>query len=668
MEYGLGIDAGGTYTDAVIVSFTTQQVVAKSKALTTKDEYSRGVAAAIDKLPDDLVRQVHLVSLSTTLATNAIVEGKGCKVGALVIGFDDYDLARVPHRPIRTVPGRVSITGHETVALDSEAVRQGVSELLDQEQAGAIAISGMFSVMNPVHEILAKEIACSLTDKPVICAHEMSMQLDSIKRTITTTLNARLLPIIADLIAHVKTVMASVGIDAPLMVVRGDGTLMSEELARRTPVETILSGPAASVCGAQFLSTIQDGLIVDIGGTTSDIAFIANGTPVVAMKGARVAEWTTNVRAIDVETVGLGGDSAVTLARGGRVLIGPRRAIPLAYLAAEHPEVLDEMHRLWQTRLKKSTLVQPLEFFVRVNTPPASDLSASEARTVAALVHGPLSREQIADRIGAIDPSLVPVSRLETLGYLQVSTLTPTDVLHVQGVFTAWNCAAADVALQFFANRAGVTTEELAAFIHDTFSYWMAVHLLHRVIRHQFPVPELPHTIADRALLDMLADRTNIGGLTLEAHFENPLVAIGAPASALACEAAIKMGAHLIVPEHAEVANAVGAITGALTIIIDATITPDDDRYIVHTPEAMQEFDNLDNAKAWATEHVMLLLDARVSMGKVQGFQFYREVRCVDRNGATDFGTVFLECQVRATAVGKPEFSDSKEAALPSPV
>jgi N-methylhydantoinase A/oxoprolinase/acetone carboxylase beta subunit len=657
VEFGLGIDAGGTYTDAVIVDFHTQQVRAKAKALTTKDDLSRGVAAAIGKLPHALVAQVQLVSLSTTLATNAIVEGKGSKVGALALGFDDYDLARVAHSPVRAVPGRMNITGHEIEPLDEAALRDAVRELLDHEQVSALAISGMVSVMNPAHEQRAREIVTSMTTLPVVCAHELSMQLDSIKRTVTAALNARLLPIIADLITHVKSVMAAEGIHAPLMVVRGDGTLMSEELARRTPVETILSGPAASVCGAQFLSGVTDGLVVDIGGTTSDIALLIAGEPVVAPKGARVADWSTNVRAIDIETVGLGGDSAITLGREQRVLIGPRRAIPLAYLAHEYPSVIAELRALWETRETKSELIQPVEFFARVGAATPPDLAPSETRTLAALAEGPLSREQLATRIGALDPSLVPVKRLETLGVVQRATLTPTDVLHVHGAFTAWSREAAELALALFAERAGVTAAILAEFILDAFSYWMTVHLMHRLIRHQCPVPDFPAGAADRALLDMLADRTDIQGLTLQARFSNPLVAIGAPAAALAGEAARKLGAQLIVPEHAEVANAVGAITGAMTITVEATITPSDDGYVAHSPVAMREFPGLEEAKAWASAHVLELLEARIALGQVEGVHFQCDVLYLDRTGAAVGGALFLECQVRGVAVGKREFA-----------
>lgn len=657
MEYGLGIDAGGTYTDAVIVEFTSQRVYAKAKALTTKDDLSRGVAAAIGKLPGELVAQVQLVSLSTTLATNAIVEGKGGKVGTILLGFDEYDLAKISHHPRRAVAGRTDITGRVLTPLDETALRAAAVDLLEREQVDAFAISGMVSVMNPAQEIRAQQILRELTDKPVVCGHELSMQLDTIKRSVTATLNARLLPIIAELINHVKSVMDDAGIRAPLMVVRGDGTLMSEELARFTPVETILSGPAASVCGAQFLSGLQNGLVVDIGGTTSDIALLIEGNPIVANKGARVGEWSTNVRAVDIETVGLGGDSVVSFAHDGRVTIGPRRAIPLAFLAGEYPGIAAELQRLWHTRETCSHLIQPVEFFVRVKNPTSADLTEREQRALMALADGPLSREQLAERIGAMAPSLVPVERLETLGYLQRSTLTPTDVLHHLDIFTAWDRAAAEVGLELFAYRAGVTASKLADFILDTFSFWMTLHLMHRLIRHQRPVPDFPHGPADQALLDMLADRTNIQGLTLTAHFDNPLVAIGAPAQALAREAARKLGAELIIPEHAEVANAVGAITGTFTLSVEATISPNDDSYLVHSPTERRAFATLTAAKEWTSEHVLALLEERITAAQVTGFQFHREVQCFDHTGASTMGSMFLECRVRATAVGRPEFA-----------
>ncbi len=280
----------------------------------------------------------------------------------------------------------------------------------------------MVSVMNPRQEMRARDIVREMSDKPVVCGAELTMQLDTIKRTVTATLNARLLPIIAELIGHVKSVMDTAGLHVPLMVVRGDGTLMHEELARRTPVETILSGPAASVCGAQFLSGLREGLVVDIGGTTSDIALLIDGAPVVANKGARVDAWSTNVRAVDIETVGLGGDSVVALTREGRVMIGPRRAIPLAFLAHEYPAVIAEMHRLWEMRHVRSELVPAAEYFLRVHAPRLRDLSQREQRTITALADGPLSANNWLSASGRARPRF---SRLRAWKRWAISSAPP---------------------------------------------------------------------------------------------------------------------------------------------------------------------------------------------------------------------------------------------------
>ena len=657
MPFGLGIDAGGTYTDAVIIEFSSQHVLAKTKALTTRDDLSHGVANAISRLPADLLAQVQLVSLSTTLATNAIVEGKGGKVGALLLGFDEYALAKVTHFPRMAVRGRSDITGRIVETLDEADLRAAVTVLLEDEAVDAIAVSGMMSVRNPSLEIRAAEIIATMTDTPVVCAHTLTMQLDSIKRTITACLNARLLPIIADLITQVKATLIAHHIDAPLMVVRGDGTLMSEETARHTPVETILSGPAASVCGAQVLSGVRDGLVVDIGGTTSDIAVLIDGNPVVTTKGARVADWNTIVRAVDIETVGLGGDSIIAVTNAGALTIGPRRAIPLAYLAHECPMILDELQRLWTLRDQRSSLVQPVECFRLVRDTMVHDLTPTEERLLAALGDGPRSREQLAASLQAIDPSLVPVKRLETLGVIQRATLTPTDIMHVQGLFTAWNRDAAEMGLRLFALRAEIDPETLAERCLDTFSSRMLLQLLHRMLRHQDPaLPDFPQGPANRELLHLLCTGESTLGLSLHAHCATPVIAIGAPAQVLARDAAMKMGARLIVPEHAEVANAVGAITGVLTLQLEAAILPDDGHFVAHTPVARRVFEHFDAAREWTYTAMEALLEDRIREARLEGFTVHRSLQGQERFGTLDAGEVFLEWRLRATAVGRPVF------------
>ena len=656
MHYGLGIDAGGTYTDAVIVDFSARRVLATAKALTTGEELSRGVAATLAQLPAELVAQVELTALSTTLATNAIVEGKGGKVGVLLLGFDCYDEARITHQPKRVIHGRTDISGAVSEALDEPALCAAIRELNDGEQVSAFAISGMVGVKNPVHELRAKTLVNELTGKPVVCGHELSAQLDTIKRTMTAVLNARLLPLIADLLMHVRAVLDERGIAAPLMVVRGDGTLMSEAMTRRRPVETILSGPAASVCGAQFLSGVTDGLVLDIGGTTSDIALLIGGQPIIATRGACVGEWSTNVRAVDIDTVGLGGDSAITLTPERRVALGPRRAVPLCMCAARHPAVFPEMRRLWAACEGRSRLTPPVEFFLLRCHPVGTTLAESEQRALAALVAGPLSRDQLAEQCGAADPSLVPVASLETQGCIQRATLTPTDVLHFCGQYTAWQVDAARLGVELFAQRAGVPPAAFADFVLDTFAYRLTRHLLHRLLRHPATSASFPIGPDDRALEDMLVVHSEQFGLTLEAHFTHPLVAIGAPAYALAGGAAAWLGARLHLPEHAEVANAVGAITGTQTLIVEATITAGKHGFIVHAPTERREFSTLKSAKSWATAQVTAALDAQLAEDSTPGFTFHRDLTITDHTGDSTLGALFLESHVRAIGICKPEF------------
>ncbi|MHB9024388.1 MAG: hydantoinase/oxoprolinase N-terminal domain-containing protein [Armatimonadota bacterium] len=654
MNLGLGIDAGGTYTDTVIIDFASQRILAKSKALTTRDDFSRGIKAALVRLPPSLLPQVRLISLSTTLATNAIVEGTGGKVGALLLGFDAYDLARIDHRPVRAVRGRMDITGREIEALDEEGLLRALIELCVCEQVDAIAISGMVSVRNPAHEIRAKEILQIMTGFPVVCAHELSTQLNSIKRTQTAILNARLLSVIAELLTHVRAVMDAAGLDAPLMVVRGDGTLMHEESARQCPVETILSGPAASICGARFLCDIDDALVVDIGGTTSDIALVDAGQPRLASGGIAIGEWATDVRAVEIETVGLGGDSAITLSSLGKLSIGPRRAIPLAYLAHEYPTILVEMCRLWDQRQKRSALIQPVEFFLRISKKIPGDITPTERATLQALQPSPLSRDQLAKAIRVFDPSLVPVSSLEARGYIQRSTLTPTDILHYEDVFSFWDQSAAGLGLALFAYYAGRTDDALATELYIQFANDLARHLLHRLVASRYPFLSVSAEAAERALFDMIVTDTRINGLAVLPRCDRPLIAIGAPAEALASLASHKLAAKLIVPEHADVANAVGAITGACAITVEATITQDDKIFLVHTPKTRREFPSFEEANAWAGEHIRSLLDERIAASRVEGLTFTQDVRTIQRLGELRDGPLFLDGKVRGIAVGKP--------------
>ena len=176
-------------------------------------------------------------------------------------------------------------------------------------------------------------------------------------RAATCALNASLVPLLRDLMVSLRRALSSLGVQAPVMVVRGDGSLMRVEMAMDRPVETILSGPASSVVGARALAGLKDMLVVDIGGTTTDLAVVRNGLPLLNRRGATVGRWRTLVRAVQTVSSGLGGDSQVTLEGGAHVRVGPRRAVPLAFAAHAYPQVRDMLGE----SIERASRLEPAE-------------------------------------------------------------------------------------------------------------------------------------------------------------------------------------------------------------------------------------------------------------------------------------------------------------------
>lgn len=657
MKIGLGIDAGGTYTDSVLLDFTTGRVLGKAKSLTTHHRLTDGIAGSVSRLDRALLRTVELVALSTTLATNSIVEGRGAPAGLILLGYDEHLTSRLELSPFACVRGRLDITGEEIEPLDEDGVLNAVRYLFDEHRAQAVAISGMCSVMNPAHELRAAEIVRHNTPSgfPIVCGHELTLELDALRRATTALLNARLVPVLRELMSSTKSALRQLGVSAPLMVVRGDGSLMTEEAAARRPVETILSGPAASVVGARALTGLQDALVVDMGGTTTDVAVISEGEPGVSPRGATVGGIRTSVRAAEIRTCGLGGDSHVWL-KDGEVMVGPRRAVPIAYLAHEDPGVLPQLHDLAQADV--SPLVQPCDFLVLVR-PDAlpHDLTAVERRIAQALADGPKSQWHLA-RLGcASHPALLTSSRLEACGAVRRSSLTPTDVLHAQGRLSMWSPDASRLAAELYARRLGIGTEELYRRVAERIRRTAALEILARCMpgsdhraKKQYP--------ADPAVLDSLFGDGE-GPIRWSVRTSLPLVGVGAPAATWLAPVAEVLGTELIVPPHAEVANAVGAVSGTLIFRESARIGLDiEGRYVVHSGLAKSLHSSLEAAKERAVEDVRALLHRRIQIEGVKGVEFRITVDARDHYADAGEGQrVFVECQVAGTAVGKPSFA-----------
>src|SRR5690606_40573773 len=226
--------------------------------------------------------------------------------------------------------------GHDVYGNARELDLAPLRAALDRGLAGEVsgfAIAGYFATRNPAHELAARQCIREACGLPVTCSHELTSRLGGPRRALTTLLNARLVPLITRLIDSTRKFMALHGIEAPLMVVRGDGALVDSGLARERPIETILSGPAASLVGARFLTGLDNAFVSDIGGTTTDIALLDGGRPRLDPEGATVGGFRTMVEAVAMRTYGLGGDSEVTIEDGTLdpvIRLGPRRVIPLS--------------------------------------------------------------------------------------------------------------------------------------------------------------------------------------------------------------------------------------------------------------------------------------------------------------------------------------------------
>lgn len=639
---GIGIDAGGTFTDGAVVDLRHHRVLSKYKTPTTKDDLPGSIHKCLDGLDSDLLKRVVLVSLSTTFATNAVVEGKGAPAGVLLLGYDEYDLARLDAECKIAIRGRYDIRGRELEPLDEAAVREAVSDMVASGHVHALAISGMCSVLNPAHEIRARAIAREITDIPVVCGHDLSMELNAINRATTAYHNARLLPVVVDLIRAVEGELRRRGVFAPLKVVRSDGTLMSSADALTRPIHTILSGPAASAIGALYLSGLSDAVVVDIGGTTTDILFAESRGVRLTSGGSVVNGLPLSIPSVANHTFGLGGDSYIRRNSHGKVAIGPERVVPLCVAADVSPSVVTEMRRL--SNLRTSSLCQPADFFALGWSRPPANLAEGEKSLLKALSNGPKSSVALAQATGCPHPFLLPVERLESIGAVMRCGLTPTDILHSQEVFSRWNAEAARLGVRLYARDMGISEDELCRRVMEQVADSVARELLVAALSagsHSLKCSEF----ADAILAN------NSPYAQVHAIFTKPVVGIGAPIASYLPPACQRLSVVPVIPEHAEVANAVGAIAGRIAVSMRATVAQSGiGVYAVHTPSECVEFRALSEAEEYGEKRIRSLLAARVKED-YDGFKFRYSIRTDRRTAKTPDGEVLVESVVTGTAV-----------------
>ena len=580
---GLGIDVGGTYSDSVLIDLGTGVVLSKAKSPTTHDDLVKGIAGSVGLLSQGLFPFIRMVSLSTTLATNALVEGRRSRIAAILPG---YKRAMCPGEfsgEIHLVGGGHTAEGEEVAPLDLDEIRRIIDATRDKVEA--YAVSAFFSTRNPSHELAVKELIGKLApDLPVACGHELSHRLNAKHRATTTILNAHLIPLIRTLLRSVAGVLKRFAIDAPLMVVKGDGSLFRDELCLDRPVETILSGPAASVVGAAFLmgDAVEDAVVIDIGGTTTDIALLTGGMPGLNTRGVAIGPWQTHVAAVDMRTVGLGGDSHIRTDPKMEIQVGPKRVEPLSLLGVRHPGLLSNMKRLFSQRFNDDRFV-PTAFWSRTEKAVSHALSRREQDIIEVLSKSPLNIFQIATRLDVYPISVRDeLKRLEDLNLISPGGFTLTDIFHIRRQYEPGVRECAMVAAQYLADRVGMGLDDFLLKVDEIIRRTTGLQIVETLSGPPIPFAHLGNTCPacrqtwrncfwERGVEERQA---GIGRFRMRLALETPLVGIGAPSHILISPLAERLDAEAIVPEHAEVANALGAIVGTIIMYDQVLIRP----------------------------------------------------------------------------------------------
>lgn len=665
MSYLLGVDTGGTYTDAVIIDEACDHVLASAKALTTRPDLVIGVGKAIDAaIAGAQVNgaDIAMVSLSTTLATNALVEGQGGRIALVAIGFDDAELTRagltdaLRGDPVIRLSGGHNHAGGEVAALDL-AVLGNALQSLDAGITG-FAVAASFATRNPAHEIAARDLIRAVTGKPVSCSHELSQALGGPKRALTAVLNARLIGMLDRLITACEDHLKAVGISARLMVVRGDGALMSADLARVKPIETILSGPAASIAGASWLTGETDALVSDIGGTTTDVCLLHNGRPKIDPQGARVGPFRTMVEAVAMRTTGLGGDSEVHVVEGltGGLRLGPRRLMPISLTAQHHPDLI---HGALDHALAQDVPVSDGgQFVIPLWADMPAGLDPREQTVADRLANGPL-RLGHAVQSRMESPAL---GRLVGRGLAILAGVTPSDAAHVLGLVDAWDAQAAEKALTLFARRrtgAGTRVASSGQVLAQQIVDQLTAHTVDCLLQAGFAEDDRewsdPEALARHPLTMAGLDRHQ-GIVQVQMSLGVPVIGLGASAATYYGAVGNRLGTRMVLPEHGGVANAIGAVVGQVRMQATGAVTSaGEGSFAVHLPAGPKIFADRDLALEVLETALRSEAEGLVRASGVEDIRFSvtRDISEI----TVENRSMFIEATLRVEASGRPRIA-----------
>jgi N-methylhydantoinase A/oxoprolinase/acetone carboxylase beta subunit len=536
----VGVDTGGTFTDAVVMERGARRVLAAVKRPTTHHDLSQGIGEALHAVTTSAgvpPERIDGVAISTTLATNAMVEGRGARVALILIGHEKN--ISLPVVATKYVQGGHNFSGEEYKPLALESLLESVADC--RGKVDAYAVCAAMSFVNPAHELVAAKAIGLVDAKPVYCSHRASELPGVEERAATAVLNARLMPLMQAFLSEVDAAMRNASIPARLLLVRGDLQAMAPEEAMENPVFTFASGPAASArygAAAAVAEGASEAVVVDVGGTTTDVAFVREGKPAHKKGGSFIGEWETHVSAVAMHTAGVGGDSWIDPSVDGKasLAVGPRRVRPLAVTEGAPDPAL----WLAENPSEKCLLLAPDALSKAPDDPLIAWLAEHGASTASATMR--------ALRVGEIGLA----SRLEPLlrrNLVVEAGFTVTDALHALGLVDFGVAERSRAGALAAAKALGLSLEELCERALERCRQKIEDTILRQCL----------FSTVGHALSGMLESRRTLGLLELNFRLKTPIVGLGAAAAALLPEVARRLDAPLILPERYEVGAAAGA-------------------------------------------------------------------------------------------------------------
>lgn len=650
MPYILGLDTGGTYTDGVLIDVKTEEVASRAKALTTKHDLRIGVEKCIDALEITDCSEIRMVALSTTLATNAVVENRCGKTGLILIGRKKYEV--LPTEYVEVLDGEMDIKGNIIVPVSETQAAEAVSRL--KEKVDAIAVSAYASVRNPQEELKVKKIVEENTDLPVFCAHELTGSLGYEERTTTAVLNAGLIGIIKEFIAATRTSLEGRGISAEIMIVKSDGSLMREEVALQRPIDTILSGPAASAIGAKHLTGMQDALVLDMGGTTIDIADISEGKIKTGDECAKVAGWRTKVHAVEISTHGIGGDSHITIK--DEISVGPQKAEPVCRVSYQHDNISTEIAGILKDASlswSEKEILSRCYCLINGNHIYNGDVIHDEVMDL--LKDKPHSmaflRQQTNNDLNVV------IEKMLRDKEINVVDITPTDILHAMGRYNEWDTEAAVMRCEIIAAANDMKPNEFFNRAEQAVYKRIYTSCIQAIADFEQENIDISSDRAAKYLINKLFDKESNEFLGAGCKLNKPLIAVGAPVKAWIPLICRKMNADIILPEDADVANAIGSAFGEINEFAEGLVRKEKGRrkYNLHLPTEKKSFNSRKAAVEEAKCALQEIVREKACNAGCSTAEIIVETKDLYMNPFGEKRKKYIETRIKAYAKGRPD-------------